>query len=174
MNDAQLATLAAELTTSTHPSTPTYNADAQLAADELNALNIASENTIQVMFDYMFNKKHQTGQGTDTVYTPILGRLLHAAESAAGSDPFGRGAGNELNLQQIHACKAMKLVFETMHVSDLDYSDSNLPLGYLNGAGVISVAQRNALEALSDNLQSQATVLGLPVVRANDVLEARG
>lgn len=41
MNDAQMAALAAELTTSTHPTTLTYNADAQLAADELNALNVA-------------------------------------------------------------------------------------------------------------------------------------
>ncbi len=40
MNDAQMVLLVAELTTSTHPTTSSYDADSQLAADELNAENI--------------------------------------------------------------------------------------------------------------------------------------
>lgn len=41
MNKVQMALLAAELTTSTHPTTTTYNADAALAAAELNDKNIS-------------------------------------------------------------------------------------------------------------------------------------
>ncbi len=40
MNDAQMVLLVAELTTSTHPTISSYDADSQLAADELNAENI--------------------------------------------------------------------------------------------------------------------------------------
>lgn len=40
MNDAQLAALAAELTTSTHPTTDPYNVDNTLAAAEIMAENI--------------------------------------------------------------------------------------------------------------------------------------
>lgn len=174
MNAAQLAILSTEILTTGHPDTGAYNANAQTAADEINALNRPNSNTVQAMFMYLFNKKHRTNQGTDTVYTPIIGRLLHVADSAVDADPFGRGAGNEVNLQQIHACKAMVTLLNSTHIDLLDYSDTDLPLGYLNGAGVISPSHKTALDELSNNLQSRATELGLPQVKASHITEVRG
>lgn len=55
MNDAQLAILAAELTTSTHPTTTTYDVDAQLAADELNAENVTRIKATMTGFELMEN-----------------------------------------------------------------------------------------------------------------------
>ena len=55
MTKDQLAILTAELATSTHPTTVTYNADNQLAADELNALNVVRVRESMSGFELMNN-----------------------------------------------------------------------------------------------------------------------
>ena len=143
--------LAAELAAG-HPVTGAYNVDDALAAAELNAKNIDNDAPVSAMYDYLLNKNHRTNQGTDTQFTPILGRLEHVARSAVGDDPFGRGAGNELILIQVHAAMAFSSLFNTSHVSGVAFqAGSGLPLGTLNGAGIISPAHQAAIEALSEN-----------------------
>lgn len=152
--------LAAELLAG-HPVTGAYNADDDLAAAELNAVNRPALSLLTDVMQYIIERNHRTQQGTDTTYTTILGRLYHAAESAVGDDPFGRGAGNELTLIHLHACKFFKAIFQSPQIDSLDYSDTNLPTGQVNGAGVWSTAHATAIEALSDNQISRAQELGL-------------
>ena len=158
--------LAAELTAG-HPVTGAYNADDALAAAELNALNIDNNAPVSAMFEYVINKNHRTNNGTDTQYTPIIGRLRHVAESSVGDDPFG--TGSSLSLIQIHAAKAFVALFDTSHVSSVPFeSGSGLPLGTLNGAGIISTAHQSAIEALSEDQISQAQAKGLGHIDQQD------
>lgn len=147
--------LAAELAAG-HPTTGAYNADNALAAAELNAVNRPNSNSVGAMMAYLLNKKHRTNQGADTTYVPIIGRLGMVAESAVGSDPFGRGAGNELNLAQITACKTFLLLFTSPHLTATDLDDANLPYGYTEASGAWAASHTAALQALSQNQLSRA------------------
>lgn len=172
MNNDQYLILKTELLAG-HPITGAYNADDALAADQLNAVNEPNANSLESMINYMLTIKHKTGQGADTTYTPVIGRMISVAESVLGGDPFGRGAGNEVNLQQIHACKTLVLLIQSGKLIDMDFTNANLPMGYLNGAGVISPAHKTALEDLSKNQISRAREIGLPKVWPGDVEYAR-
>ena len=78
-----------------------------------------------------------------------------------------------LNLIQFHAAKAFRALLQTTHVTSIDFqAGSGLPLGTLNGAGIISASHQSALEALSENQISRAAELGLGTVDVGEVLEA--
>jgi len=164
--------LKAELTAG-HPDTGAYNIDDGLAADELNAVNRPSPAPLLDVLQYIVERNHRTQQGTDTTFTTILGRLEHAARSSVGDDPFGRGVGNELTLIQLHACLFFASLFASPQINDIDYGDTNLPTGQVNGAGVWSSAHATDIEALSQNQQSRATEIGIDAVIENDVTRAR-
>lgn len=166
------AALKTELTNG-HPSTGAYNVDDATAASELNAVNRADNGAITKILEYIVVRNHRTQQDTDNTFTTILGRLYHAAESAVGSDPFGRGTGNEISMVQVHACKFFVALFESPHIDRIDYSDANLPTGQVNGAGVWSSAHATAIDALSDNQISRAEELGFGEVTTGDVSYAR-
>lgn len=135
--------------------------DGQIAG-ALNAPDRIGSNSLGAMLTYLLTIKHRTGQGADTTYTPVIGRLSHAASAAVGDDPFGRGS--MLTLEQVHACRTILMLFQSPHLSQLDYSDVSLPFGYVNAAGVWSAAHKDALTALSTNRQSRAQELGLSVI----------
>lgn len=140
----------------------------QAVADSLNeAADRPDRNSLGAMLSYLLTIKHRTNSGTDIVFTPVIGRLSHAAESAVGSDPFG--SGNSLSLEQKHACAAVMMLFTSPHLSAIDFSDTSLPFGYVNAAGVWNAAHRDALTALSQNQQTRARELGLGQVTAGDV-----
>ena len=147
--------------------------DAEVA-DLLNTVNIPTTeaNNISRIYGYIFNKNHRTNQGSDTQYVPIIGRLVMVAESVLGSDPFGRGAGNEINLIQKTSCLALLELLRSPNSPSIDLTDSNFPLGSVNGAGVISTAHKNDIEALSQATISRAHELGIQV-REGDVTTAR-
>lgn len=146
--------------------------DAQ-AADDLNTVYRSSPAVIDDILQYIVKRNHRTQQGTDTTFTAIVGRLFHASGSAVGDDPFGRGAGNELTLVHLHACKFFTSLINSPQISQLDFSDVNLPTGQVNGSGVWSSAHASDIEALSDNQISRAIELGLGSVTVGDVEYAR-
>ena len=143
------------------------------AAIDLNTVYRPSPAPLLDILQYIVELNHRTQQGTDTTYSTILGRLYHAAESTVGGDPFGRGVGNEITLVQLHACKFFIALFESPQIASIDYGDTNLPTGQVNGAGVWSAGHATAIEALSDSKISRAAELGFPVLGAGDVAIAR-
>lgn len=165
------AALSAELLAG-HPDTGAYSPDDATAAAEINAANRPNARAAVDVFEYFLSRQHRTQQGADATYTTLLGRLVHAAESPVGSDPFGRGAGQELNIQQKHGCVSL-LEWLRRGDSSVETTDANLRLGYVNGAGVISTGQRTEIEALSMNQISRAAELGFGPVDPEDVTLAR-
>lgn len=163
--------LAAELTAG-HPLTGAYNVDNQLAADQLNAVNRPNVRAARDVFEYFLSRQHRTNQVADTTYTTLLGRLVDVTRSVVGGDPFGRGVGNELNMQQLHGCISL-LEWLRRADSSVETTDANLRLGYVNGAGVISPGQVTEIEALSQNQISRAQELGLGHIDSQDVAAAR-
>lgn len=155
-----------------HPGTGAYSLDDATAAAELNAANRPNARTSVDVFEYFLSRQHRTQQGGDSANTTLLGRLIHAAESNVGSDPFSRGAGHELNIQQKHGCLSL---LEWLRRSDsaMETLDANLRLGYVNGAGVISVGQRAEIEAMSADQISRGVELGFGHVDPEDVTTAR-
>lgn len=139
----------------------------------LNNKIYSNSNSISLIYEYMFNKNHRTNQGTDTQYVPMIGRLSMVANAAVGSDPFGRGAGGEVNLIQKTACITLLELLNSPNAPTIDFTDSNFPLGSVNGAGVISPAHKDAIIALSENQISRAQQLGLPKIREGHIQEAR-
>jgi len=146
--------------------------DAQVVTSINNPI-YSNTNPVGKIYEYLFNKNHRTNQVSDTQYVPIIGRLTMAAEAAVGSDPFGRGAGKEINLIQKTACITLLELLRSPNAPSIDFTDSNFPLGSVNGAGVISTLQKTAIEALSANQISRAQDLGLPKVKTYHVTEAR-
>ncbi len=166
--------LADELTAG-HPDTGAYSANDATAASELNAPNRPANNQLGEMLKYLISKKHRTNQGVDTTYTPILGRIHHIARSNTGDDPFGRASGgySGLDAQHIHACKSFIVLFESQHLSDLDFDDANLPYGFVEASGAWSTTHTSALKALSQNQRSRAEEIGLGHIDKEDVTIAR-
>jgi len=146
----------------------------QQTADSLNANTYSNANPITAIYEYLFNKNHRTNQGADSQYVPIIGRLAMAADSAIGSDPFGRGTGNEINLIQKTACITLQELLRSPNAPAIDFTDTGFPLGSVNGAGVISSAHINNITALSQNQISRGVLIGAGVmIRSGEIAEAR-
>lgn len=146
-----------------HPDTGAYNVDNQLAADELNAINRPANGGIDGMVTYMVTNRNRTNDGNDTKVTTLMGRLKHVAESNVGDDPFDRGVGFEIDLEQKNAAQMFVAVLENSQLNTLDFEDTEIDVAYtaLNSAashaGVWTPADITALKGLSQNQQSRAS-----------------
>ena len=166
-----------------HPDTGAYNADDALAAGELNAVNRAVATVaIETILKFLLLENTHKTDGTDTQDRAIWTRMkdvvaLAETPSAAVANPWGSTAiGTVTEIRQIKTHQLLD--FFTLSAQGnlpVDLTDSNF-VEYLAGAesaGCMSAAQETALKALADNLQSRASELGLGLVKAGHVQEAR-
>jgi len=175
---ANIQKLKVALTANNHPVTGAYDADAQLAADQLNALNITAEGGIDGMLRYIVENRSRTNTGTDDVATSILGRLESVAEAAVSDDVFG-ATGNTITMEHIHAAKMFRTLFVSSHLGSIDFANTEViammdALGSGSGnAKVWKPADVTALKALSQNTQSYASDQGIGFVKPGHVEQAR-
>lgn len=153
-----------------HPVTGPFSADLDLAKAEWNAQNLTGEGGLLEMLSHLLNKKHKTAQ--ESTFTPILGRLMHIARCNVGDDPLGRGTGGLL-LQHIHACQTFALLFRSPHLTETDFSDANLPYGFVEASGAWSTSHTADLKALSENRHSYAHEKGYSIIDTIDLTIAR-
>lgn len=156
-----------------HPGTGAYNADNEIAANQINAVNRPGDGSVSAMLNYLLVNKSRTNAGTDTVNTSMLGRLILASNAAVASDPFGSGTSITLDMK----CSALALleVARNPKINALPYQASTLQvlLTDMVNAGVMKAADRTAIIALSNNLQSRGSELGLGNVSPSNVADAR-
>lgn len=170
-------TTVAAMLVSGHPTTGAYSADNQTAADQMNAPNLPADGSVGEFVRYLAINRSRSNDGADTQVTAMLGRLLHVAESAVGSDPFGRIVF-ALSLEQKHAAMMFAGMIGNPNLGALDFNDGEIDaafsaLGQAGGAEVWKNADIAALKALSNNLQSHATQQGVGRVTARMVERAR-
>ena len=140
-----------------HPDTGAYNADSQLAADELNAVNRPNTVSIEEILKFLvLDNVHQT-DGGDTQDRSIWQRmkevvLLNDTPFEAVSNPWGStDIGNITEIRQIKTHQLLS--FFTLSAQgglDVDLTNSNFKV-YLAGAqtaGCMSTSQETALLAL--------------------------
>ena len=106
----------------------------------------------------------------------LLGRISVIAESAVASDPFGDGIS--VTLEHITNARAMLHIMENASNFSLNLNDSRFDvivndMAAGTGCKAIQPADKTAIQALSQNLQSRATELGIGFVRPGDVQQAR-
>ncbi len=170
------AALQAELIAG-HPVTGPYSADAVLAADEINALNITGPVDGVTILQYFIETQHRENTGTDTQNTNLYGRLEMVAQAAEGSNPLGVAPADSLTVGQIAAAKTVlrMLQGDTFPVN-LSNTDVGGALTKCQGANVYSIEQKNAIVALSDGRQSRTQELELGVSRVTEshIRTARG
>lgn len=140
-------------------------------ADELNASTKAIRGGISGMLLYLLENKNRTNSGTDTVTTPILGRLHQVADSAVDSDPFA--SGSLVTLRGKHAAQSFLDLLQTQHLSVLDFESLNLPYSDCIDMGIWKTADVDALKALSMNQTTRGIQIGVGRVDAEDVRIAR-
>lgn len=165
-----------------HPITLAFNADPAIAAGEWNLANIVNTALdIAVVLKFLLlDNTYKVGDGTDTQDRSIWQRMkevvaLADTPSAAVANPWGSTAlGNITEIQQIKTHQLYDLfVLSANGNLPVDLSDSNFQvyLAGAEGAGCMSTAQETALLAL--NKQSNAQVLGYPIIDAVDLTTAR-
>lgn len=161
--------LKTELTTG-HPDQGAYNADNQLAADQLNAEGAYTSwarpapADFTGMHEYLVKNRSRTNDGGDTVSTSLLGRLKTIAESAVGDSVFGRtGANDTVTNETKHAAQMfMSLVANTSRPS-IDLTITEIDAAFValgppgsGGIGVWKDPDITALKNLSQGQQSRA------------------
>lgn len=151
--------------TAGHPVTGAYNADDQLAADQLNALNRPASASISGMLEYLVKNRSRTNDGADTVSTSLLGRLRTIAETAVGGSVFGRtGANDTVTNEAKHAAQMFIALTENPTQPTIDLTMTEIAAAFTalgppgnGGIGVWKDPDITALQALSLNKQSRAT-----------------
>lgn len=167
-----LALLQSELLAG-HPITGAYSADAATAVSELNEYNITSAVSISKIAEYMLLETHKSNEGTDLQVSSLYGRLEQVALSSVGDDPLGSGTVTD----QVSLCAAKSFVWMLSNQSlNLDLSDAKFETlaGKLSTAKVYGIADKGAIIALSNNIQSRAIQIGLGRVSIQMIDEARG
>ena len=160
-----------------HPVTGAYNADDDLAAEEVSAFNVAVEVTAQDFLRYCVENNYRTNNGQDTAQTNIYGRIKMVSEAVDGADVFGQGGGTppEVSVGQIAAAKTLIAFME----SDLAVLGADAQVDgaitKMQGADAISSAQATAIKALGDNKTNRAEEIGFgrSNVNGRHVAEAR-
>lgn len=157
-----------------HPVTGAYSADDASAAAELNAKNIMGEVSPEVVLRYCVEQQHRENTGSDTKRCNIYGRIAIVAESPVGSNPFGLSPAETLEIGQIASAKTiLRMLDGNAYNVNLANADVDGALTKCRGAKCYSAAQKDAIVALSNDVQSRAIELGLGRVRAGDVTHAR-
>ena len=180
---ADLVALKAELDTDPLVRGYAGMTDAQAATD-LNLVNRPNVVDINEIFKFMAIDEVYSTDGSDTQDRSLWQRLkevvsLAVVPNAGTANPWGSTTVG--NITEIRQLKCHQLFdFLTLAVqgglgTSVDLKDSNFQI-FLNGAenaSVMSTAQKNALLALADNLQTRASELSLGVVGAGTVGAAR-
>lgn len=171
-----LAKLKTELTTD--PLARGYAA----MGDEAAAVNLTTlidrpaDGSVKALLNYLLVNKNRTGDGTDTVTTSMLGRLILIGGAALASKPFGTTTAS-FDVTLDYKCSALALleIIRNPNIQTLPYQSSTLQvlLTDMINAGVMKAADKTAIIAMSNNLQSRAVELGLGGVTTSDVARAR-
>lgn len=166
--------LASEI--STDPLTRGYStmSDAEVAAD-MNTAYRPKPGTMKALFEYIIATRTHTNTGQDNntdhgTPSTLLGRLIHAAEqSVHDADPFGCGtagtqaadADKKMSMREIHSAKAFLEMVRYGVAGDVDFTNSDTGdiLSDLINGGVMTAANKTAIEALSQNIQTRAQEL---------------
>ncbi len=185
---AQLQILKTEI--DTDPLTRGYAGMTDLQiADDMNLFNRAGAAPSSAVFAYLASETNQTGQGSDTTATSILGRLQHVAEARPkatqvgneydGDDVFDRGtASGHVKVKEKHAAAMLFALVTSGQSVDVDWTanafDSALDelVGNAN-AGVMKPGDKTAIVALSQNITTRGRELGLGKVREGHVTQAK-
>ena len=163
-----------------HPTTGAFNASASIAATEWNALNRDAPADIAAMFAYFVTERTQTGQGSDTVATSLLGRLHNVAAADVGSDPFARGtASGQVKLEEKHAANMLLQLLLTVGrgvevlTTDTEFEAALDTLVGNANAAVMKSGDKTAILALTQSQRSYAAEKGYPVLTTGDIEIAR-
>lgn len=174
-NNDQLVTLRAELDAG-HPNTGAYDADPQIAANQLNETNRPGDGDPNELIRYVWLERHRENTGTDLNNSYIYGRIRHMADQGVGSNPFGADPAISLTLDQLaSACTFLNIIEGIQNNVPVSLGDDRLRnmLADLRDSGAMNNGDRSAILALADNELSRVQELGLPRVRAADVAAAR-
>lgn len=157
-----------------HPDTGAYNADNQLAADELNAQNRPVPAPAGAILDFCLTETHRENTGSDIQATNLYGRIRMVAETTVGGDPFG--VGDAITVGQLAAAKTvLRLLDDSGFALSLAMADIDSALTKCQGANCFSPPQKSAIVGLSENRQSRAQELNLgrAIINAGHVAYAR-
>lgn len=164
MTPAQLQTLSTEL------KLPAYTGLSDTAAaDALAVVNRPADGSVRGMLNYLLVNKNQTGTTGDTVPTSMLGRLVLASQGTM------LGTTSQ-TLDTRCSALAMLEIVRNPGISTLPYQTNTLQqlLTDMVTAGVMKNPDKAAIIALSKNLQSKWSELGLPgQPNPSDVADAR-
>ena len=153
-----------------HPDTGAYNANDQLAADELNAVNRPVDVTIDIILKFLLLDNVHSTDGTDTQDRAIWTRMkdvvaLAVTPTAAVANPWGSSSlGTITEIQQVKTHQLLNF-FTLTAQGDLpvNLTDTKFRV-YVAGAqaaGCMSEAQETALNGLGDNMISRGAELSL-------------
>lgn len=159
MTSAQLQTLSTEL------KLPAYaGLSDEDAANLLAVANRPADAGVDGLLRYLLLNKNKSNTGTDTVATSMLGRLIVASATAIGVDPFGASPAVPITLDMKCSALALLEVVRNPNIRSLPYQTTTLQqlLTDAVSANVMKAADKTALIALSNNLQSRWSELGLP------------
>lgn len=178
LNQSELLVLRAELDQpGGHPDTGAYDADPQIAANQLNEMNRPGDGDPHDLVRYVWLERHRTNSGTDTANSYIYGRLKVAQMATEGDNPFGATPPIQITVDQLASVNTMLDIIDAIKAGTVSVSlgDTRLRnmLADLRDCGVMSAGDRTAIIALADNEQSRAAEIGLPRIRAVDVVNAR-
>ena len=159
-----------------HPTTGLpYDADAQLAADQMNELNRPVEVAANEILAYCFLETFRINTGTDTIPSNIYGRIGMVAIADIGGDPFD--STDTVNAAQIAAAITMLRLLDPNANFSLVLTDARFDaiLTKLVQAGTMGAPDKAAILAFSEDKQSRTTEInfGRSKVQADHVTHAR-
>ncbi len=152
-----------------HPDTGAFDADAETATGQLNAVNRDAAAAAETIRNYFLLERKNA--------MALMGRLEIIADSAEDDvDPLG----DLVTMTNVHitAAKTMLRIIDPGSEFSLDFNDSRFgslldDLAGGSGAKAINPADKTAILAFSTNKQSRATEIGLGLVRVGHVQIAR-
>jgi hypothetical protein len=162
-----------------HPVTGPYDADNQIAANQLNAVNREGPPDPLSLLQYITLERFRTG----TLYGRLK-MLSDVRKVRAGNSyefvpvPLGAGDADIVPSQeQVAAASALMRYVDTDTEVALSLLDSRID-NILNdlgpsGAGAISAVDKTAIQGFSQNRQSRVQELNIGFVRVGDVEFAR-
>lgn len=175
----QKAALVAELAGG-HPTTGAYNADNQLAADELNALNRPAPASVNAVLEYLLEEKYRSSSAEGQA-GKLYGRIVMVSQASSGGDPFAitSPVANE-HIAAANAFLRLLVDLDTIDVLDVNIEEM---LDSLVEAECIGNNDKTAIQGLAQNVRSRVAELnadpdpakhiGRLIVNATHVADAR-
>jgi len=181
-SEEHLPAIKAELA-GVHPTTLLpYDADNEIAANQLNAPNRPAETSVGSLIDFLLMKETHSTDGQDTQARPLWQRMeeveaLDNIPNEGVPNPWGSSAiGNINEIGQIKVHTLLDFIRLTAGGNlPINFQDSNFQ-SYVTGAmnaGCMSEDQKDALLALGNNKQSRVQEEAWGNVGAGTVKRAR-